>query len=117
MSLIDRQGDHLINRFLMIQITEGTGPLWCAGSLSFDLEKNLEASDPGIIDVSQDSRCSSGVVLRLEELVETLQDRRRRTDQVLRRQRPDRSGDGDQADVRPQEGHPEVPGVFWLDCS
>lgn len=40
-----------------------------------------------LIDVSaQTSQCSSGAVLRLEELVETLQDRRRRMDQVLRPQ-------------------------------
>lgn len=82
----------------MIQIAQGTGPL----------TKNLEASDP-LLMFLQDSQGSRGVVLRLEQLLEALQDRRRRTDQDLRR-RP--GEDGDQSDVRPQEVHLEVPEVF-----
>lgn len=35
---------------------------------------------------SQNSPCSCGAVLRLEELLETLQDRRRTTDQMFRLQ-------------------------------
>lgn len=50
------------------------------------------------------------MVLRLEQLVEALQDRRRRTDPVLPGQR-----DGDQSQVRPQEVHLEVLEVLRLD--
>lgn len=35
---------------------------------------------------SQSSQCSRGIALRLEELVEALQDRRRRADQAVRLQ-------------------------------
>lgn len=69
-----------------------------------------------LIDVSgQNSQCSSGAVLRLEELVETLQDRRRRMDQVFRPQ-PQSSEDvsrRDQSDVRPQESHLDDSEIFW----
>lgn len=69
---------------------------------------------------AQTSQRSSGAVLRLEELVETLQDRRRRMDQDLRPQlqssRDVSSRDvssRDQSDVRLQEIHLHVPGIFW----
>lgn len=42
--------------------------------------------DAHVPSSSQSSRCSTGVVLRLEELVEALQDRRRRVDQAVRLQ-------------------------------
>lgn len=45
-----------------------------------------DADAPSSSQSSQSSQCSRGVALKLEELVETLQDRRRRADQVVRLQ-------------------------------
>lgn len=43
-------------------------------------------ADADAASSSQSSRCSRGIALRLEELVEALQDRRRRADQAVQLQ-------------------------------
>lgn len=75
----------------MIQIHNEKNPqptvaAWSADPGSFRLEVLKRESLHAYPVSSQNSPCSRGVVLRLEELLETLQDRRRTTDQMFRLQ-------------------------------
>ncbi|XP_044072101.1 coiled-coil domain-containing protein 141 isoform X2 [Siniperca chuatsi] len=72
----------LMQKLRQLQRTEA---LQRRGGVLQDEEEEEEESSQSS-QSSQSSRCSRGMALRLEELVETLQDRRRRADQAVRLQ-------------------------------